>query len=267
MFPHRKLPKSKPMKPTDFFNRTQQEPEHKIRRRTFFSFFVFVLANAGGIAAWKWLNRQPLEKGALQPLRNTLQTNEQIFSGAFSPHRLAKTYSPADAAKHVRVNGKTGLHHNINGDEWQLNVMKPDGSRQPVSLADIRALPKQDIVFDFKCIEGWSQVQHWSGVPLATFLSAFHLQEYTQKKFIGLLTPDKKYYVGIDMQSALHPQTMLCYEMNGAPLTPEHGFPLRLIIPVKYGIKNLKCIGFLYFSDRKPPDYWAERGYDYYAGL
>ncbi|MBV9306300.1 MAG: molybdopterin-dependent oxidoreductase, partial [Acidobacteriaceae bacterium] len=67
--------------------------------------------------------------------------------------------------------------------------------------------------------------------------------------------------------SALHPQTLLCYEMNGAPLTGEHGAPLRLVIPVKYGIKNLKRIGSITYTDQRPDDYWAERGYDYYAAL
>ena len=69
-----------------------------------------------------------------------------------------------------------------------------------------------------------------------------------------------------DMASALHPQTLLCYEMNGRPLTPAHGAPLRLVIPIKYGIKNLKQIGTIQFTDERPADYWAERGYDWYAG-
>jgi DMSO/TMAO reductase YedYZ molybdopterin-dependent catalytic subunit len=68
------------------------------------------------------------------------------------------------------------------------------------------------------------------------------------------------------MASALHPQTLLCYEMGGQPLTPDHGAPLRLVIPVKYGIKNLKQIGTIRFTDHRPADYWAERGYDWYAG-
>jgi DMSO/TMAO reductase YedYZ molybdopterin-dependent catalytic subunit len=55
--------------------------------------------------------------------------------------------------------------------------------------------------------------------------------------------------------------------MNGMPLSQENGSPLRLFIPVKYGIKSLKQIGKIYFSDERPPDYWAERGYDWYAGL
>jgi DMSO/TMAO reductase YedYZ molybdopterin-dependent catalytic subunit len=128
------------------------------------------------------------------------------------------------------------------------------------------ALPKKDIVFDFKCIEGWSQVTHWAGVSLKTFMDHYHLGDQEKLKYVGLQTPDKKYYVGIDMPSALHPQTLLCYEMNGKPLPMNQGFPLRLIIPVKYGIKHLKRIGTMNFSDEKPADYWAEQGYDYYAG-
>ena len=71
---------------------------------------------------------------------------------------------------------------------------------------------------------------------------------------------------GSTWPSTLHPQTLLCYEMEGRPLTPDHGAPLRLLIPVKYGIKSLKQIGTIRFTDRRPADYWAERGYDWYAG-
>ncbi|MGH9827495.1 MAG: molybdopterin-dependent oxidoreductase, partial [Blastocatellia bacterium] len=79
--------------------------------------------------------------------------------------------------------------------------------------------------------------------------------------------PEGDYYVGLDMESPLHPQKLLCYEMNGEPLSIKHGAPLRLVIPVKYGIKNIKRIGTIHFSNRRPADYWAEQGYDWYAGL
>jgi len=98
-------------------------------------------------------------------------------------------------------------------------------------------------------------------------LKAYGLDDESQMKYVGLVTPDENYYVGIDMPSILHPQTILCYELNNRPLPMKEGYPLRLIIPVKYGIKHLKRIGTLYFSNNRPPDYWAERGYDYYAGL
>ena len=85
--------------------------------------------------------------------------------------------------------------------------------------------------------------------------------------YAGMMTPDRGYYVGLDMKSLMHPQTILCYEMNGKELPLDQGYPLRLIIPVKYGIKHLKRIGTISFSNTPPPDYWAEQGYDYYSGL
>ena len=84
---------------------------------------------------------------------------------------------------------------------------------------------------------------------------------------MSLATPDQVYYVGLDLPSALHPQTLLAYEMNGQALTSEHGSPLRLVIPVKYGIKNIKRVGSIRFTNERPADYWAEQGYDWYAGL
>ncbi len=149
---------------------------------------------------------------------------------------------------------------------WKMQVVRSSGDTLLVTLAELKKLPKKEIVFDFKCIEGWSQVTHWGGVPLQTFMKAFGLDDEAKMSYIGLQTPDKEYYVGIDMPSALQQQTLLCYEMNGKALPNDQGFPLRLIIPVKYGIKHLKRIGTLFFSNSKPPDYWAERGYDYYAG-
>ena len=81
-----------------------------------------------------------------------------------------------------------------------------------------------------------------------------------------LETDGREYYVGLDMQSAMHPQTLLAYELNDQPLTWQHGAPLRLAIPVKYGIKNIKRVASIRYTSVRPADYWAERGYDWYAG-
>ena len=110
------------------------------------------------------------------------------------------------------------------------------------------------------------------GLSGGSVLPAFFAGKYAMRaldpnSYVALETPDRKYYVGLDMASALHPQTLLCYEMNGAPLPDEHGAPLRLVIPIKYGIKNLKRIGRIAFTKTRPPDFWAERGYDWYAGF
>ncbi len=241
--------------------------EKKLRNKTIFSFAVFIIFLMVAFYSWKWLNKQPKEAGALKPLRTVLDYNQTFFSNFLSDQHLAKTYPLSKAAPHVRLNGNIGMSNDFDPASWKLQVVKKPGDTLFVSLAEIRFLPKTDIIFDFKCIEGWSQVTHWAGVKFSDFAAKYHLDVQTQLKYASLITPDNKYYVGIDIPSLMHPQTILCYEMNGRPLPMNQGYPLRLIIPVKYGIKHLKRISTITFSNARPPDYWYERGYDYYSGL
>jgi len=209
----------------------------------------------------------PIADGTRKPLRKVLIANEAIFDKILSDKHLAKEYPLSAAAKKVRVNGRDGLRSPLDSANWRMYVIKKDGDTLALTLDDIKKLPKTDIIFNFKCIEGWNQITHWAGVQFSEFVKAYGLSEETSMKYVGLSTPDKEYYVGIDMPSIMHPQTILCYEMNGKPLPLDQGYPLRLIIPVKYGIKHLKRIGTLYFDNKRPPDFWAERGYDYFSGL
>lgn len=242
-----------------------------IVKKTITSFFFLFLFLGICSWTWKWIRRQPLDSGMRggiqQPVRDALNTNEAIFSKIFSKKHLAKTYPVSQAAKNVRHNGNIGMGNDFDPATWKLYVIKTNGDTLALSLDDIKKLPKVDIIFNFKCIEGWNQIQHWAGVRFSDFLKAYGLADETQMKYVGLVTPDQDYYVGIDMASIMHPQTILCYELNDQPLPMKEGYPLRLIIPVKYGIKHLKRIGTMFFSNNRPPDYWAERGYDYYSGL
>jgi hypothetical protein len=247
--------------------------DKSIRRRNFLSFAGFIGFNAIAYGTWKWLYHSSVEKkgttaGAREPLRNVLDKNELAFRKTFSNGHLVKTYPKSMAAKKVRVNSWIGMKGNdADPEKWMLTIYKKDGLPLNIPLGEIKSLPKSEIVFDFKCVEGWDQVSWWGGVKFSDFMTHFHLDDEAALQYVGLATPDKGYYVGLDMPSAMHPQTILAYEVNGKPLPVEHGQPLRLIIPVKYGIKNLKRIGSISFSDERPPDYWAERGYDYYSGL
>jgi len=247
--------------------------DQKIRRRTFISFAVFFAASTAAYKSWDWLYHAPSETSGItararQPLRAAMNKTEIFFRKFFSTDHLVKTYPKSMAAKKVRVNSNIGNEDkNFNPDTWQLSVLKHTGETLKVNLADLKALPKTEIIFDFKCVEGWDQIQHWGGVRFIDFIKQYKLDDQTDLAYVGMETPDGKYQVGLDMESALHPQTILAYEMNEEPLQSIHGAPLRLIIPVKYGIKNLKCIGKIAFSNQRPPDYWAKRGYDYYSGL
>lgn len=245
--------------------------DEKISKRTFLSFSVFFALNAAGVAGWLKLKNQPLDGGLSggiqEPLRDGLEVNEMIFGNNFNPQKPAKEYPKEAAVKEARVNGAVGIGEEFDAAQWKLNVVKNSGEYLEISLDEIKQLSKTEVIYNFKCIEGWSQVSYWGGVKFSDFIKHFGLQPEAAMKFVGMMTPDEEYYVGIDMPSALHPQTILCYEHNNKPLTPDHGYPLRLIIPVKYGIKSIKRIGSMYFDNEKPSDYWAERGYDYYSGL
>lgn len=242
-----------------------------INKRTFISLVFFLLFVLGMIISWKWLRRQPLDSGTRsgiqKPLRTVLNKNEAVFSPLLSPGHLVKTYPLSAAAKQVRVNGNVGMNPDFDPARWSLVVIKKNGDSLRLHMNDIEKLPKTEIVFDFKCIEGWSQVTHWGGVKFSDFAKAFGLDAEMKMNYTGMHTPDNGYYVGIDNASMLHPQTILCFEMNGQPLPMNQGYPLRLMIPVKYGIKSIKRIGTIYFDNKRPPDYWFERGYDYYSGL
>ncbi len=240
--------------------------EKKLRNKTIISFTVFILLLVSAIFVWKKLHQQPLVAGASKPLRTVLNANETFFSNFLSDDHFAKSYPVSAAAKNVRVNGNIGMNKDFDPSTWKLKVIRSPGDTLFLTMDDIKMLPKTEIVFDFKCIEGWSQITHWGGVKFSDFAAKYHLDPQTQMNYTGLVTPDKKYYVGIDMPSMMHPQTLLCYEMNGEALPMNQGYPLRLMIPVKYGIKSLKRIGTIFFSSGRPADYWYEQGYDYFSG-
>lgn len=242
--------------------------QQNIFRRTVFSFLVFFIFIIVGIIGWKSLYNAPKDMEIPKPLRTVAKVNEKVFSTiVYDTAHLSKTYPKSEAVKKVRVNGDVGLGDDFDAAAWRLKVVRKAGDTLFLTLADIKALPKTEVIFDFKCIEGWSQVTHWGGVKFTDFIKKYELDSQAAMKYTGFITPDKAYYVGVDMQSMINSQTLLCYEMNGAPLPMNQGYPLRLIIPVKYGIKHLKRIGTMFFQDDKPADYWAEKGYDYYSGL
>ena len=202
-----------------------------------------------------------------------------LARGVFSASGLSNEF-PRSAALMPRVNGQIGLDSSIDPAAWRLSVVgvAKDRPARLLTLADVKALPRVEMTTELRCIEGWSTVVSWAGARLADLAAVTGLATRSGRTFdprksptgaldyVALETPNGEYYVGLEMASALHPQTLLCYEMDGRPLTPDHGAPLRLVIPVKYGIKNLKQIGTIRFTDLRPADYWAERGYDWYAG-
>ena len=138
-----------------------------------------------------------------------------------------------------------------------------------LTMADLQKLPKVEIVTQFKCVEGWSQITQWGGYRLRDFIEAYPPERVNgrEPRYVYMETPDGNYYGGYNMLAARHAQSLLVTEMAGQPLAQHHGAPLRLYMPIKYGYKQLKRIGLLAYTDTKPDDYWTKLGYDWYAGL
>jgi DMSO/TMAO reductase YedYZ molybdopterin-dependent catalytic subunit len=142
-----------------------------------------------------------------------------------------------------------------------------------LSLDDLLQLPRTELITEFKCIEGWSMITHWSGVRLRDFIAAFPPAPIIENgrarlpRYVYMETPNGDYYCGYDMGAAMHPQSLLVTETFGQPLPPEHGAPLRLHMPIKYGYKQIKRIGLIAYTDTKPDDFWTKLGYDWFAGL
>jgi DMSO/TMAO reductase YedYZ molybdopterin-dependent catalytic subunit len=232
-----------------------------------------VLASA---TAWKWVTTRSEDGQIPWPLRRVLEVDDKLGRAAFNPKRLSPTF-PTSLVRMPRVNGRYGVDLKLDLDRWRLKVEGPAGTRS-LTLAEVMALPQFTVTTELRCIEGWSEIVTWTGARLVDLAALTGLARISGKPgdpqadpvdllpFASLVTPDAKYFVGLDIASAFHPQTLLCYSMNGKPLTREHGAPLRLAIPIKYGIKSLKQIGTIRFTRQQPDDFWALRGYDWYAG-
>ena len=234
-------------------------------RRSFLTGGVAALAGFGG---WRWIQGRPADNRIPDVLRRGHEANETLWRALSRESKLAPTFDRS-ASSMMRVNGRHGIRSDIDLDRWELVVQNPAGEVIGThTMDDIRALPKVEMTIEHKCVEGWSHIVTWGGARFSDF-GALYADELGEDltKFVSLSTPDEEYYVGLDIESMRNPQMLLAYELQGEPLDLEHGAPLRLATPNKYGIKCIKRIGTIQFTDEQPTDYWYERGYDWYSQL
>jgi hypothetical protein len=255
----------------------EENAEQSMRRMSRRSFLMGGAAIGAGFLGWRWLITRRPEDGIPWPLRRALDTNGALAQDYFSSRRSAPVF-PASRQSTLRTNGDIGLGEEFDASAWKLRIEGlASGEPLELSLDQIKKLPRVEMITELKCIEGWSIIVKWTGARMRDLVQkyppgtqsgeAFHIEKPGDwPQYAGMQTPGGEYYVGLDIESALHPQTLLCYAMNDKPLEPEHGAPLRLAIPVEYGVKNIKRIGTITFQNTRPADYWAEQGYDWYAG-
>ena len=245
--------------------RTPEEVKKRFTRSLLTGLICAVL---GAVAFFEISSHVAEEDEIPLVLRKVLEWNGRI-SAAIQGDTLSVSKPRPPKGKKPRVNGDLGLRMPVDFNSYR--VMVESGSQNlSLPLSAFMALPKVAYTTDFRCIEGWSEVTNYAGGRFSEFMKAYQLgkkPDGSYYRYVGLETPDSEYFVSIDMDSMLHPQTVLAYEMNEASLSADNGAPIRLIIPIKYGIKSIKRIGRIFFSDTRPPDYWANEGYDWFSGL
>jgi len=223
---------------------------------------VAALAGAGESRRREWL------------LNRAIRIDDDVAEALYSPNRTVPAYPKSQI---------TSLKNNYNGatpdpgyiPEWHLTI---DGLASGVSVVlNIRSLMTgfsiHEQITRLVCVEGWSAVAWWAGVRFDDLLHAY--PPISQAKWVRVESsvnldasgrPDP-YFMSLDLATARHPQTLLATHLSGQALTVEHGAPLRLLAPVKLGLKNVKAITKLTYVAEEPKDYWAQRGYSRYDGL
>jgi DMSO/TMAO reductase YedYZ molybdopterin-dependent catalytic subunit len=191
--------------------------------------------------------------------------NDRVQGWLFRPDHLAKTYPESAITRPFRFNAfyPEDSAPEIDGNAYALEVSGLVEDRGPWTLARLRTLPQQSQITRHICIEGWSQIGQWSGVPLGNFLRRIGAD--TTARYVGFKCADR-YYSSLDMPTALHPQTLLALDFLRQPLPTQFGFPLRLRVPTKLGFKSAKHVMSVFVTNVNPGGYWEDQGYNWYSG-
>ena len=212
----------------------------------------------GAFAIPKW------QKGLL---KKGLGFSDWASTRLFRPGHLAATFDDSDLTPPPRfpINGYDVDDPGVDLENWTLTVggavQKPGQYR----LAQVQALPRIRQNTRHVCVEGWDVIGRFGGARLSDFLTMVGADPTA--KYITVNCADD-YYESLDMATALHPQTLLCYEMYEQPLSREHGAPLRLQIPTKIGYKQAKYLTELKVTHvLDKVGYWEDQGYSWFYGM
>jgi DMSO/TMAO reductase YedYZ molybdopterin-dependent catalytic subunit len=200
-------------------------------------------------------------------LKAGLGFSDWVSRGLFRRGHLAPTFSDAEITPFSKfpINDYDVDDPGVDLEHWNLAVTGAVQKPGDYALAQVQALPKITQNTRHVCVEGWDVIGNFGGARLSDFLNLIGAD--TSARFITVKCADD-YYESLDMATALHPQTLLCYEMYSRPLTREHGAPLRLTIPTKIGYKQAKYLTEMSVTNvLQQVGYWEDQGYSEFYGL
>lgn len=198
-------------------------------------------------------------------LMKVSQFNDKAQALLFDPNRLAPVYPDSMITRPFPFNAFYGEDEvkEVDGNAWRLELSGLVMDKKPWSLAQLRNLPQTDQVTRHICVEGWSAIGKWGGVPFSHFLK--RIRADLSAKYVGFKCADD-YYTSIDMATALHPQTLMALTYDGEELPPKYGYPMKLRMPTKLGYKNPKHIQAMFVTNTYPGGYWEDQGYNWFGG-
>jgi DMSO/TMAO reductase YedYZ molybdopterin-dependent catalytic subunit len=225
----------------------------------------------------------------MRTLRSAQYLSRGVQGLVTGPAALAQEFSEDDIADEFRSNGTvmpdSRLYRQLAANDfrdWALDVGGLVGTPAHLTLAELKALPARTQITRHDCVEGWSAIAKWTGVPLARVLAAvrplpaaryvvFHCADPMDGSDVQ--APGSTYYESLDLEEARHPQTILAYGLNDEALPVENGAPLRLRVERQLGYKHAKYLMRIVLTDRLDNirgghgGYWEDLGYEWYAGI
>lgn len=216
-------------------------------------------------------------------LAKTEQLTEQVHRAITPTKALSKEYDEADISKVFPANGNTDpgtedymKHVGTNFVDWTVEVMGLVEVPRRWSLAELKKAPSRTQITRHDCVEGWSAIGKWTGIPLSDLIR--NVRPMPNARYVVFHCADIDdegiaYYESMALADCYHPQTILAYELNGAPLDIQHGAPLRLRFERQLGYKHAKYIERIKLVDslagigQGKGGYWEDQGYEWYAGI
>ena len=200
-------------------------------------------------------------------LKKGLAFSDWASARLFRRGHLAPTFADTELTPPEKfpINGYDVDDPGVIFENWTLTVSGAVRKPGDYKLEQIQALPRIRQNTRHVCVEGWDVIGRFGGARLSDFLGMIGAD--TSARFIAVTCADD-YYETLDMATALHPQTLLCYEMYDQPLTRQHGAPLRLNVPTKVGYKQAKYLTVLKVTNVvEKIGYWEDQGYSSFYGL
>ncbi|MBI4420983.1 MAG: molybdopterin-dependent oxidoreductase [Gemmatimonadetes bacterium] len=224
---------------------------------------AFLIAGAAAAAsACGWDGGSTLRPALSGAVRFTDWVGARLFSSS----RRAPQYRPEDRSTSFPYYHISSMTPTLDSPSaWRLEVGGLVRAPLALSLEEIRALGRVTHTFKHHCVEGWSAIATWTGVPLRAVADRAGVRP--EARYVRFDSFDQGYYNGWDMPSAMHQETILAYGFNDQDLMPDHGAPLRLYAPHKYGYKLTKYLTKITFTDQRPGGYWEDQGYPWFGGL